>query len=623
MPKWWKSENKASKLPSTTDLSSSVALLSSPSTVTPTKDAPVTISPARPSQVATPQVEARQAPSNAVGRSGQPSVHTAPYVGLDFGTSTTLLAKSRGVSGTEVIPIGRSTAWLPSVVGYRSGGGQPVLGEDAEVLPAAQVKRSIKRAITFGEEMARFHLPDGVLERPADEVASQVVSEALRRADWDLLKGQVAGVRAGCPAMWDAQQRGRLRGILANAGLHVEPDEIIDEPIAAAVAWVNYRRQAFGERVEGRLVVFDYGGGTLDIAVCEVAWELDLPEITVLSCLGIPVAGDSLDDKLHALVREQLVNDSRFEGSVQQEAAVLREVRGAKEALSSTLDVRLELAPYGLGSLQLSRAELEREFRPQLGDALRYVTAALRAARLREKNHLGPTALRALDESSLDPSVDFVLLAGGMSRVPAVGEALQRRFAHARVERVADTLSGGIEGPQHLVAAGLIHDPGTYDRLNLHRPGFNLRVEWRSRSGPWEGQDIYTAHTPLYSDADIWNGNSRPGVSGQVTIPPSGEVYEARLVVTAESGERLSLRLDRAPIEGLALRVRGGARVTVKLYVDGRILVLVNDHEQRFDGASVRIERWQVIRGPGSRRRQVELVTDHHSGLGNFAYPHK
>lgn len=547
----------------------------------------------------------------------------APFLGLDFGTSTTLLARSRGVAGTELLPVGRATAWLPSVLGYHEESEHPVIGEDADVLPAASVRRSIKRAITNCESEVEFRLAGRTLRRPADEVATQIIAEALRRAGWDTLRSEVAGVRAGCPAMWDGEQRARLRRIMAAAGLHVDPADLIDEPIAAAVAWVNHRRQAFGERVEGRLVVFDYGGGTLDIAVCDVAWDHDLPEITVLSCLGVAEAGDALDDRLARYVTHKLSEHPRFSGSAEHAAAILREVRLAKEALSAVDTVALELSPYGLGALPLSRAELEGQFRPQLDTALQYVTAALRAARLREKNHPAPTDLRSLKELELDPAVDYVLLAGGMSMIPLVGDRLQRRFFRARVESVSGPTMGGIEGPQHLVAAGLIRDPGTYDRLNLHRPGFNLRVEWCTPTGRWDGHDVYEAHTPLYSAWEIAAGNFKPGYRGEVVVPSDHEILEARLVVTSESGENLALRLDRKHIDGLPLRVRGGQKVSVKLYVDGRILVTVNDHEHKFEGSSVRIERWQVIRGPGARQRRVELVSDRVAGPSMFHYPHK
>lgn len=550
-----------------------------------------------------------------------------PFLGLDFGTSTTLLARTRGASGVEVMPLGKAEAWLPSIVGVRRRGDADIVGEEAELLPATQVFRSVKRAITFDEPFARILLPDGELVRKADDIAAGIVGEALRRADWAKAKRKYAGARAGCPAMWDREQRSRFLAILSGAGLEVEPSELIDEPIAAAVAWVNKRRVAHGERVTGRLVVFDYGGGTLDIAVCEVQWAADLPEITVLSCLGVPKAGDILDDSLLSYVREQMKDDPRYEGTPVQDAAIRREVRFAKEALSTASETVLRLDEYGLPSLPLTRAELEREFRPQLHEALGSITGALRESRLREKNPPSPVELRALDEHALDGTVDFVLLAGGMSRVPVVADALQSRFSGARVETVEGSGDGGVQNSQHLVVAGLIHDPTAYDRLNLHRPGFNLRVEWRRGRDPWGGETMYHAHTSLYSAADISSGNFSPNHRSEFRVPHDVRASEARLVVTSQTGELLTLLLDGKVHDSLPMsRIFGGSDLSLNLYVTGKILLKVNGHEENFSlgAGELRMERWQVIRGSGSARRQVVLerrIAD--ATWTNQSHPHK
>jgi len=51
------------------------------------------------------------------------------YVGIDFGTSTTLVAFREGDQEPRVIPIGRATSWMPSVIGVE--GATLVVGEDA------------------------------------------------------------------------------------------------------------------------------------------------------------------------------------------------------------------------------------------------------------------------------------------------------------------------------------------------------------------------------------------------------------------------------------------------------------------------------------------------------------
>jgi hypothetical protein len=546
------------------------------------------------------------------------------YLGLDFGTSTTLLARTRG-AGVGVLPLGRATEWLPSIVGFESVAAEPLVAEAAEALLPSQILRSVKRAITEDRDTLSIELADGLREVDADEAVSLIVREALRRADEQNALDGVAGIRAGCPAMWDRGQRLRLLAILESAGAHVPLIDLIDEPVAAAVAWVNHRQVAANERVAGRLVVFDYGGGTLDIAVCDIAWDEDAPEVTVMACLGIPYAGDVLDSHLYTYVMDQLENDSRYDGSAVQNAAILREVRLAKETLSDAFETALRLQPFGLPDVRLTRAELENAFRGQLSAAVEYVMAALRAARLRENDAPTPQELMATREEFLVGQVNFVLLAGGMSQIPLVGDELQRRLPSARVERIEARRGGTLRGPQDLVAAGLVHDPATYDRLNLHRPGFNVRIEWRAHAQPWVGENVYRAHTPLYASHDVFAGNFRLGYTGAVEVPANSRAREGRLIVTSESGDRLDLRLDGVHIEGLTMPVRPGAEVKVKIYVDGQMLVTVDGHQPRFVSGrgGLRIERWQVVRGPASRRRQIDLSTEYDEDRGKWPYPHK
>jgi molecular chaperone DnaK (HSP70) len=87
--------------------------------------------------------------------------------------------------------------------------------------------------------------------------------------------------------MWDGPQLKRLLDLAEKAALPVDSSTLVDEPIAAGVAWVSHRFLAYGERPEGRLLVFDMGGGTLDIAVLDVVGG-ERPEISVLSALGTP-----------------------------------------------------------------------------------------------------------------------------------------------------------------------------------------------------------------------------------------------------------------------------------------------------------------------------------------------
>jgi hypothetical protein len=398
--------------------------------------------------------------------------------------------------------------------------------------------------------------------------------------------------------------------------------DLIDEPIAAAIAWVNHRRLQSGEQVEGQLLVFDYGGGTLDVAVCDIKWVQDLPEITVMACLGVALAGDTLDDRLYAYVRRQLISTAGFEDSSEQQAAILREVRLAKERLSTSLETTLRLKPFGLADFHLTRSELESEFRPQLTDAVDVAFGALKAAKLQENSNLSTAELRGLLYTELSTSVNFVLLAGGMSQVPAVADEFKEHFPAARIERIEPRGVGGVRSPQHLVAAGLVQDNSTYDGLNLHRPGFNIRLEWTSKSGRAEGQDLYQAHSALYSTHAIQSGGLL-GFRNSFKVPFDVRGTEGQIIVTTDSGLPLALRLDGIQIPGLPLVIHRGQEVVLTLKVDGRMLVSVDGHQPRFGNGGVRIDRWQAVRGPSSAGRPIDLTSHEFDGPKRFPYPHK
>ncbi len=209
-------------------------------------------------------------------------------VGIDFGTTTTRVAWGEA----SVVTLGRTTVWLPSVARLVAAG--VIVGEDADDAGPHQI-RSIKRAITERRELVTIAGPEASFEVDADAVTVAVLAEAVaraRRAGTEL-DGR-SQVRLGCPALWDGHQRQRLLRAAGAAGLPVDDATLVDEPVAAGIAWLAHRYLHHGERPSGCLLVFDMGGGTLDVAVLEVAGR-PAPQVRVLASLGLALAGDALD----------------------------------------------------------------------------------------------------------------------------------------------------------------------------------------------------------------------------------------------------------------------------------------------------------------------------------------
>ncbi|WP_067793549.1 Hsp70 family protein [Actinomadura formosensis] len=521
-------------------------------------------------------------------------------VGIDFGTSTSLLAVGSGVGPVDIAPLGRTTRSFPSIAGYQQG--NLLVGEAAENLPIAQVIRSVKRAITDCSETMEISDEHGTRRVDVDEVIVALLAEIGTRA-------KAAGrpldtreqVRLGCPAMWDGAQRQRLLDHAQNAGLPVAHSTLIDEPIAAGVAWVRHRYLQYGEQVEGRLLVFDMGGGTLDIAVLDVVGGPH-PEISVLSALGVQLAGDRLDTAIAGEITEELAGQGiRLDGLPEAktvEALVLREARTAKIQL--TTQARHRIVFRGLARTQLpiltyTREQLEECFRPQMDQAIGLVWAALRAAKLTELGGHAPDKLRGMNGDRLAADIDYVLLAGGMSRVPYVERRIGELFPNAMIYDAAGVAA------DELIVAGLA-DPVGYDRLNLHRPGFDFVLEY-TESGRKITEKIYPAYTPFYSPEEAWT-NSYLGFERRGDDFPGPKRGEGVLRVRSTSGDYLALRYDGETKHGLRLQL--GWNMLFKIYCDGQILITDGARQTR----KLRVHQWPVVRGNGHAELVLQRVDD-------------
>lgn len=550
-------------------------------------------------------------------------------VGLDFGTSTTLIAHSDGIDGVSMIPLGATTRWLPSIAGVADRMGSILVAEETDQIPLTQIVRSIKKSITKKQRQISIELPDGPLLVDADAIASAIVAEAFHRVRSTSGFTQLSSVRAGCPAMWDADQRERLRGILQTAGFAVDKSDVIDEPIAAALSWVTEQRRIAGEKFEGLLVVFDYGGGTLDVAVCLVRWEAEQPKLAVLSCEGVDNAGDNIDDALAAYVEQRDFSDLRPLTEVQN-AAIRRAVTGAKEVLSTATSADVVLDRYGLRNVKLTRAELETTLRPLLMHCFEYLSFALRGALLRDQRFDEHVRISA---ENLRAEVDCVLLTGGTSQIPLVQEEIQKRFG--RVELVGANAKGTVRGPQEAVVAGLVYEPERYSQINLHRPSFDVWLEWKTRGRQPEHTVLYRAHTPLYGFEVFSHIKSTLGARGEAYLPDEDLEWSA-ISLRSVGGESLPIRLvweqdgpEAIPpvedLERLPLGARRASKVDIKLYVDGRILIRTNERQWSYRGheGALYLETWPMIRTGLYKRSGVELSTTPRKTIRGPEHPDK
>ncbi|MET8202931.1 Hsp70 family protein [Micromonospora taraxaci] len=255
-----------------------------------------------------------------------------------------------------------------------------------------------------------------------------------------------------CPAAWDATRRQVLADALLLAGWPQVAEHtlagptppgtrLLREPVAAARYYTQVLQRPVP--VGGAIAVFDFGGGTLDVAVLrnEGADPWGDSGFSVVADGGLPdLGGLDLDA---ALVRR--VSEVVGERHAAQWARLVRptdpaqrrdqvrlwdEVRGAKETLSRST-VAPVAVPGVAETVQLTRADVERVATPLLRRAVERAREVIAEAGLR------PDQLAGL------------FLVGGSSRIPLVA-----RMLHAELG-IAPTV---LDQPELPVAEGALTD---------------------------------------------------------------------------------------------------------------------------------------------------------------------
>lgn len=458
--------------------------------------------------------------------------------GIDFGTSTSLLSYTSR-NAVRTLKLGSVDNWIPSVIAKRDGNW--LVGEEAIDLAGQNLIRGIKRRITEGNHETVTYF-DGQNQRTESvDDAILAILKKLRRLGHTALGGESNEARFGCPADWNGEQRSRLIAVAELAGFEVVNEQLIDEPIAACISWIQDQLTE-GNVIEGQVLVFDMGGGTLDVAVVEVKAEPGIkPSFFVKSTAGKSIAGEKIDERIAA----HLLGDSRFRpldtGSERIDAWLLATARELKEALSSRTEhvTALKHPKHGQIDLKLNRVELEEVVLPLLEETWGTVEKTLFLAEFTNSKK-GAVSKYAAIQGFLDSAlskVDYVVLAGGMARMPLVTEMFINRGVPSNKIHIAGASVGN---PNEAISLGLAEELEP-DKLNLARPSFDLVLKWHDEYRDESGETkIYSAYDPLY-DSNWMDGYPSFRVDSIPSIP-SAALVELK-VVDPRSGQELQFRV--------------------------------------------------------------------------------
>ncbi|HEX6569079.1 MAG TPA: Hsp70 family protein, partial [Acidimicrobiales bacterium] len=344
-------------------------------------------------------------------------------LGVDLGTTYTAAAVMRH-GRAEVATLGTRSLEIPSVVLLRADG-ELLVGEAAE-------RRSQTEPDRFAREFKRrMGDPTPILLGGSPFSAHSLTARLLRSVVKVVAEregGMPDHIVVTCPANWGDYKRDLLHQAVHQAD--VGRVSVATEPEAAAVHYASTTRVAPGEVV----AVYDLGGGTFDAAVLRNSGQ-------GFELLGDPrgieqLGGVYFDEAVFAWVVDHMAEafaqlDGDDPGAMAAVARLRRDCVDAKESLSWDTETAIPVAlPNQRTEIRLTRGELEDMIRPTLLDTL----DAMR---------------RSLSSAGLQPEqVKSVLLVGGSSRIPLVGQLL---VADLRRPVAIDV------HPKHAVALGAAH----------------------------------------------------------------------------------------------------------------------------------------------------------------------
>ena len=408
-------------------------------------------------------------------------------IGIDFGTTTSRIAyvDNYSIGGGAYPPMLPPVPSLIHVSGkegdYKWAIGEAALNESwfYSKFKLHMANREPMHATDHGGASSRF-------EMPAEILAARVISELTHYAI-EHVSGLVncKDVVITVPAEWNAKQRQAT--VLAGKIAGFSKVSLIEEPVAAYLALSS----VFGNDIVKRaknILVFDYGGGTLDITL------IHKPDN------GLPyVAGRSMDDKvlggeyLDRLIAMEIIGADDWGKCTSREKSMLaRQVaRPMKELLnptsfeterpaSATNPKTVEIRSLGIthqeDTLKLKRQQLDDIMSKHMGRFQACLDAAI---------NLTDAESEIFKEASLDKrkkEIDAVFMVGGSSYLRKVQETVLDYFDQTELGQKIF-----LEQPEKVVAYGA----ALYKSYRDHREKkFSIRMPMKTYLRIQEGEEI-------------------------------------------------------------------------------------------------------------------------------------
>ncbi len=506
-------------------------------------------------------------------------------IGIDLGTTNSVVAV---ISGGEpmVIPTAEGERLLPSVVAVnknherivgRAARNQAIVNPENTVFSIKrfmgrkfddpEVQRTISRVpykVTKASNGDVRVMMDGKEYSPP-EISAMILGKL--KADAEAYLGEtVTQAVITVPAYFNDAQRNATKDAGKIAGLEVL--RIINEPTASSLAY------GLDKKKDEVIAVYDLGGGTFDISILDVGDGV----FQVKSTSGDTfLGGDDFDIR----VMDHLVNEFKKSSGIdlKNDRQALQRLREAAEKakieLSSVQQTEINL-PYITADaagpkhlvMTLTRSKLEQLTQDLIDKSLDPVRRALSDAGLKTSD------------------INEVVMVGGMTRMPAVNEAVKKEFGKEPHKGV---------NPDEVVAIGAAIQAGVLSH---------------------DVKDILLLDvTPLTLSVETLGGVATPLIERNTTIPVNkSQIFstagdsQTQVEIHVLQGERPmaadNKTLGRFILDGIPPAPRGVPQIEVSFDIDANGILEV----KATDKATSRSQHITITASSGLSKDEVERM---------------
>jgi molecular chaperone DnaK (HSP70) len=332
----------------------------------------------------------------------------AAIVGIDLGTTTTVAARFNEAGMPEVVTNWKGQAFVHSAFWFsKDNAYEPAdIGDIARGLVGveegafSQYKRDMGTDVRY-QAHGRQYTP-------------QKLTEIMLARQLQHLKQECNGVGSlaiTVPANFLDKARQQTIQAAVDAGFPT-PIRVIDEPTAAALYYVHTSPTP----MEGTYLVYDFGGGTLDVSIMEVSGK----DIQVKMSHGLArLGGMDLDQVAYDLIQAKFLAKTGEAFTVDDAGFNVVQAEAVKEQLSALTSrpVQIFSTKHGIVNLTITQDEFIAAAKTIFDRSILCVEEALSLSHLRASD------------------VSGVFMAGGTSNIPHLKKRLQDLFGFEPVRR--------------------------------------------------------------------------------------------------------------------------------------------------------------------------------------------